>query len=96
MTRPGGGREASATVAVEVVRAWPRAHQEARLRLPAGATVADAIAASGIDLEGVTGYAVFGVRVAVETPLCDGDRLELLRPLRIDPKDARRRRARAG
>jgi putative ubiquitin-RnfH superfamily antitoxin RatB of RatAB toxin-antitoxin module len=38
---------------------------------------------------------VFGVRATGETVLRDGDRLELLRPLLADPKDARRRRAEA-
>lgn len=58
-----------------------------------GATVADAVAASGLALDGVAGYAVFGVRADAHTRLHEGDRVELLRPLRIDPKEARRRRA---
>ena len=37
--------------------------------------------------------AVFGRRVSDATILHDGDRLELLRALVIDPKQARRRRA---
>ncbi|MGO4781918.1 RnfH family protein, partial [Lysobacter sp. 2RAB21] len=41
----------------------------------------------------ITGYAVFGVKAAADTRLRDGDRVELLRALQIDPKDARRRRA---
>jgi putative ubiquitin-RnfH superfamily antitoxin RatB of RatAB toxin-antitoxin module len=44
--------------------------------------------------EGVSGYAVFGERVGMDTVLDDGDRLELLQPLLVDPKEARRRRAR--
>lgn len=58
-----------------------------------GATVGDAVAASGLALDGIAGYAVFGVRAEVATRLREGDRVELLRPLRIDPKEARRRRA---
>ncbi len=42
---------------------------------------------------GSLGFAIFGERVGSEHPLRDGDRLELLRPLQIDPKEARRRRA---
>ena len=42
-----------------------------------------------------TGMAVFGVRVDEGSVLNDGDRLELLRALTIDPKDARRKRAEA-
>ncbi|TXI28318.1 MAG: RnfH family protein, partial [Ottowia sp.] len=34
-----------------------------------------------------------GVAVAPSTPLREGDRVELLRPLQLDPKEARRRRA---
>jgi putative ubiquitin-RnfH superfamily antitoxin RatB of RatAB toxin-antitoxin module len=78
---------------VEVVLALPREHRAVLVELPAGATVGDAVAASGLPLEGVDGYAVFGVRVAVDALLREGDRVELLRPLLLDPKDARRRRA---
>jgi putative ubiquitin-RnfH superfamily antitoxin RatB of RatAB toxin-antitoxin module len=46
-------------------------------------------------LDGATiGYAIFGQRARADTPLRDGDRVELTRPLVADPKDARRRRAR--
>ena len=41
----------------------------------------------------VAGMAVFGRRVTEAAVLQDGDRLELLRVLAIDPKEARRRRA---
>ena len=78
---------------VEVVFALPRRHASAVLDLPAGATVDDAVQASGLPRDGIAGYAVFGERVAADTPLRDGDRVELLRPLQADPKDARRRRA---
>lgn len=79
---------------VEVVRAWPDRHDCRLLELPVGATVADAVAACGIGLEGVAGWAVFGERAAPQRPLAEGDRVELLGPLRVDPKEARRRRAR--
>ncbi len=36
---------------------------------------------------------IFGRPVARDTRLRDGDRLELYRPLLVDPKEARRRRA---
>jgi putative ubiquitin-RnfH superfamily antitoxin RatB of RatAB toxin-antitoxin module len=84
----------AAVVGVEVVRAWPRRHEAVRLRLPAGATVADAVRACGLPLEGIAGQAVFGELAAATRTLRDGDRVELLEALRIDPKDARRRRAR--
>lgn len=81
------------TVRVEVVRAWPRRHRSVALDLSEGATVADAIAVCGLPLEGVTDQAVFGERAAPSQVLRHGDRIELLAPLLVDPKEARRRRA---
>jgi putative ubiquitin-RnfH superfamily antitoxin RatB of RatAB toxin-antitoxin module len=78
---------------VQVVRAWARDFEAVDLELPAGARVADAVAASGLDTAGIDGYAIFGERVSAGDALSDGDRVELLRPLQADPKDARRRRA---
>ena len=80
-------------IRVEVIRAWPRRHESVPLQLADGATVADALGACGLPQEGVSGHAVFGERVGMDTALNDGDRLELLRPLLADPKEARRRRA---
>ena len=82
-------------IRVQVLRAWPRRHQAEDLQLQEGATVADALAACSLPLEGVQGHAVFGELVAATQELRDGDRLELLAPLSIDPKEARRRRAKA-
>jgi uncharacterized protein len=76
---------------VEVVDARPGAARVVKVDLPAGATVRDALAASG--LEGNTA-GIFGKRAALDQPLKDGDRVEIYRPLAIDPKEARRRRAR--
>ena len=79
---------------VEVIRAWPRRFESVWLELSDGATVADALAASGWqDDPEIIACAVFGVRATGETGLREGDRVELLRPLQADPKDARRRRA---
>lgn len=78
---------------IEVMLALPRECRSTRLRLAAGSTAGEAAAASGLPLEGIEGYAVFGERVRADAPLRDGDRLELLRPLLMDPKEARRRRA---
>lgn len=67
--------------------------------LPAGATVADAIERSGIRHarpEVVIDPGRLGVFARKATPatrLRDGDRVEIYRPLRFDPKEARRRRA---
>ena len=53
-----------------------------------------ALAQLGLVEDGQTvwAYAVWGRRVELTTPLKDGDRLELLRPLTVDPKEARRLR----
>ena len=96
MNGPAAGDPPGATLVlrVEVLRAWPRRHASVRLELPAGATVADAVAACGLALDGVAGHAVFGEVAPPGRPLRDGDRVELLDALRLDPKEARRRRAR--
>lgn len=85
---------------IEVVRAWPGRFERVELELPEGALVGDAVRESGMaqghDVDGGTrGVAVFGVVRSLQDPLHDGDRVELLRPLLIDPKQARRRRAKA-
>ena len=83
---------------IELVRAWPGKFESVRLLLPEGSDVRAALDASGWALDaGFTGLAVFGVAAAGNTLLHDGDRVELLRPLQLDPKQARRLRAgRAG
>lgn len=83
-------------IRVEVVQAWPRQHRSVALQLADGATVAEALAACGLPLAGISGQAIFGEAATPATVLRDGDRLELLRALLVDPKEARRRRAGRG
>ncbi|MFC7521718.1 RnfH family protein [Xanthomonas populi] len=79
---------------VEVVLAWPDRYSAAQLNLPDGATVAEAIAASGLAVDQpLAAQAIHGVIARPDHVLRDGDRVELLRPLLLDPKEARRRRA---
>jgi putative ubiquitin-RnfH superfamily antitoxin RatB of RatAB toxin-antitoxin module len=93
----------SAEIAVLVV--WsPSARETASvtLRLPAGSTVAAALAATGWPAlasaaQGDVAFAAAGLSSAVwnkarplSHPLCDGDRVEVLRDLQIDPMTARR------
>jgi uncharacterized protein len=78
---------------VEVIRAWPRRYESTLLDIPEGSTVGDALACVPM-ASGEVAVSVHGVRATPQTPLHDGDRVELLRPLIADPKDARRRRAR--
>lgn len=77
---------------VEVVYALPDGARCITIELAAGARVRDALAASGFETTNPVG--IFGKRVPLEHPLADGDRVEIYRPLAIDPKEARRRRAR--
>ncbi len=87
---------------VSVAYAEPGRAFNVDLSLPRGATVADAIRQSGFHAArpGVEirddRLGVFGRRLGPDTVLRDGDRVEIYRPLKIDPKEARRRRARDG
>lgn len=87
-------------VTVEVVYAMPDEQIARTVRVPASATVAQAIATSGllvqfpeIDLSRQA-VGIFGSRVRLNDPVSEGDRVEIYRPLKIDPKEMRRRRAR--
>jgi putative ubiquitin-RnfH superfamily antitoxin RatB of RatAB toxin-antitoxin module len=73
---------------------------EVSLRLPAGATLAEAVRASGlqqrhagVDLAQAP-VGVWGVLRGPDHVLREADRVELYRPLTVDPKEARRRRQR--
>lgn len=79
---------------VEVIAAWPDRFETRTLELPDDSTASEACSASGL-AEGypLAGFAVFGRRVGEDAVLHEGDRLELLRAMAIDPKEARRRRA---
>jgi len=86
-------------ITVEVVCATAARQLLHRLTLPAGSTVIQAVEQSGIlqampevDFD-VSRLGVFSRRVAPDDVLQDGDRVEIYRPLTLDPKDARRRRA---
>lgn len=84
---------------IEVAYARPDIQVVIALEVPAGATVADAIRRSGllarypeIDL-GKNGIGIYGEAADLERRLRDGDRVEIYRPLLIDPKAVRRARA---
>jgi putative ubiquitin-RnfH superfamily antitoxin RatB of RatAB toxin-antitoxin module len=81
------------SIRVEVVLARRERAGSVTVRLPAGAVVRDAITASGMDAD-LNAVGVFGKRVAPDTPLADGDRVEIYRPLALDPRERRRQRAR--
>lgn len=88
-----------ATIRVSVVCAAPDRVFLRELELPQNANVQDAIEASGfrdawpdvpVSAERV---GVFARRVDFSTSLNDGDRVEIYRALKMDPKEARRKRA---
>jgi putative ubiquitin-RnfH superfamily antitoxin RatB of RatAB toxin-antitoxin module len=71
------------------------------LRVPAGSCVADAVTKSGVltahpelTLESLS-VGVWGALRGMDHPLRDLDRVEVYRPLKVDPKEARRLRYRS-
>lgn len=78
-------------IRVEVVHALTGEADAVTLSMPAGSTAAEAVAASGLPQPGKIG--IFGRVIDPGTKLADGDRVEIYRPLALDPKEARRRRA---
>jgi len=83
---------------IEVAYAEPERQFLRRVSLDAGATVADAILASGVERElGIDASAlsvgIWSKPVSRDTRLEAGDRVEIYRALVADPKEARRRRA---
>jgi len=86
------------TVLVEVAYAEPRRQFLRALRVPAGSTVAQVIAASGVEREygidtSALSVGLWSKPVARDAPVHEGDRVEIHRPLKVDPKEARRLRA---
>jgi putative ubiquitin-RnfH superfamily antitoxin RatB of RatAB toxin-antitoxin module len=78
----------------------PREVRQWEVLLADGATVLDALRASGVaeafpalDL-GAAAVGVWGRKARPDQLLADGDRVEIYRPLRVDPKVARRERFR--
>lgn len=90
--------EAAPALNVEVVYCpGPGVVDQVRLQLPAGATLADALQASGLLQR--HGLVADGLRTGIwckpreaSTPLRERDRVEIYRPLTVDPKEARRLR----
>lgn len=87
------------SIAVEVAYALPERQALVALTLSAGSRASDALAASGlcaqfpeIDPAGVR-LGIFGRAVESSQLLRSGDRVEIYRPLKADPKEVRRRRA---
>ena len=92
----------AAKLNVEVVYALPLQQVLLQVPLAAGATVEDAIRASGvldafpeIDLA-MNKVGIFSKQVKLNDAVRDKDRVEIYRPLIADPKEVRRKRAEEG
>lgn len=72
----------------------PRQVKEVMLDLPEGATVAEALQATGWPVQTWQGLdvGIWGRKAHLDTRLQPLDRVEVYRPLRVDPKVARRER----
>lgn len=88
-------------ITITVAFCAPGVEDVREVRLPQPSTVRDAINASGIlqrrpeltpELRAVDA-GIWGRKCELEQPLVDGDRVEIYRPLTIDPKEGRRMRA---
>jgi len=87
------------TIKIEVAYARPDCQRIVALCVPVGTTVAEAIAASEIqnffpeiDLTHQQ-VGIFSRQAKLTDVLKENDRVEIYRPLRMDPKEARRMRA---
>lgn len=84
---------------VRVVYALPDQQASVDLQVAPGTTLTEAVARSGLLQkfpEAATrplACAIFGRAVSLTHELRDGDRIEILRPLLIDPKQSRREAA---
>lgn len=87
---------------ISVIYALPDRQIIRELDLEAGATLADALASSGLTVEfpeiGALALpaGIFGQVRPPDTLLRSGDRVEIYRSLLVDPKEARRKRTRKG
>lgn len=92
----------SETLNIEVCYALPSKQEMVKLKLPAGATVQQALEASGllakypeIDLK-KNKFGIFAKLSKLDAALRDRDRVEIYRALIADPKEVRKQRAAEG
>jgi putative ubiquitin-RnfH superfamily antitoxin RatB of RatAB toxin-antitoxin module len=91
-----------ALIRVEVCYARADVQAMVELKLPIGTSAARALHRSGLpqrfpEIDPLSSpLGVFGKKVDADTPLKDGDRLEIYRPLTGDPKEIRRNLAAQG
>ena len=89
-------------IEVEIVLGTPERQVLQAVTVDNGATIADVVAASGIaarfpdlDIDSLA-TGVWGNVLPRDYAVKDGDRIELYRPLEMDPREARRKLATAG
>ncbi len=100
MAEPCTSADTLATLAVHVTVARCTAPEEVIEWVgvvPVGFNVAQALDASGhaelaANDDGCLRFGIWGKACELSTILVDGDRVEIYRPLRVDPKTARRER----
>ena len=87
-------------ISVEVAYALPDSQQIIKLEVPVGTTVGQAVEQSGIDqyfddlcINSDTKMGVWGKFATVDRVLNSGERVEIYRPLLLDPKELRKARA---
>ncbi len=96
---PAGDDEA---LAVEVVCALPGRQELVAFKVPCGTTARQAVRKAQLDARfpeldlATAPLAVYGSVVDGNHCLAAGDRVEVLRPLQLDPRDARRELAARG
>jgi hypothetical protein len=90
------------TINVEVAYAIPEKQVIIPVNVDVGTTIGGAIVQSGImmefpdlDIEN-SQVGIFGKVAPMTKVLADGDRVEIYRPLKADPKEVRRQRAAEG
>jgi uncharacterized protein len=90
------------TIEVEVAYAVPERQLIVKVEVPVGTTAIEAARLSGIEEQfpeidlGKNRLGVFGKLCKPDRPLNAGDRVEIYRPLLVDPRAARRELAAAG
>lgn len=95
------GKSLAEPIRVTVVYARPQRQWSQPVQLPSGATVQMAVERSGLlkaipDLRLETiEVGIFHRRCGLDALLRDGDRVEIYRPLQLDPMEARRMRAKS-
>jgi putative ubiquitin-RnfH superfamily antitoxin RatB of RatAB toxin-antitoxin module len=94
-----GSESFHSMIHVEVAYATPDKQVLLGLSVPEGTTVAEGIEQSNIQGEfpdvkmDIEAVGIFSRKVPLEHVLREGDRIEIYRPLIVDAKEARRRRA---